>query len=304
MSTYERTEPADWKGTARYEILSRIGRGGMGAVYEAFDRERQQPVALKTLLHFDAAALYLFKQEFRTLVGLHHSNLVHLYELIVRDGDQAFFTMELVRGADFLEYVRKGHVPGGPHSPSGVVTWRPALDDVDTLRPGAIGTERATPVPSRSPADPGRLRGALRQLVEGVEALHGAGKVHRDVKPSNVLVTPEGRVVLLDFGVAAELRVGAEVAGGDGEIVGTVLYMAPEQIGAGRPAPASDWYSVGVMLYEALVGRPPFVGPASDVLTMKCNFDPPPPSACVAEVPADLAALCMALLHRDPAARP
>ena len=148
------------KGLARYEILRPIGRGGMGVVYEALDRERQRLVALKTLRHSTPAALYLFKREFRALVDVHHANLVQLYELVIAESDRAFFTMELVRGTDFLTHVqRRTH----------------------------------------------DLRPALRQLVQGIRALHAAGTLHRDIKPSNVRVTPEGRVVLLDFGIATEL---------------------------------------------------------------------------------------------------
>ncbi len=192
-----------------------------------------------------------------------------------------------------------------------VITLRPARDR-DTLRPrpgnaaneaNEPGVERG-PVLKRSPADMDRLRPALRQLVEGVEALHAAGKMHRDIKPSNVLVTETGRVVLLDFGVATELAGHLEEVTGSGEMVGTARYMAPEQACEGPPTPASDWYSVGVMLYEALVGHPPFAGTAVDVLTLKNSTDAPPPSLCVDDVPGDLDALCRALLHRDPAMRP
>ncbi len=97
----------DWTGTARFEVVRCIGRGGMGAVYEALDRDRGQHVALKTLLYFEPEALYLFKQEFRTLAGVHHPNLVRLHELVAGDLDRVFFSMELVQGTDFLTYVLK-----------------------------------------------------------------------------------------------------------------------------------------------------------------------------------------------------
>ena len=302
-------ETPDWKGTARYEVLRCIGKGGMGLVYEAFDRERQQRVALKTLLNSSPAALYLFKQEFRTLADVHHRNLVRLYELVVGEDGRVFFTMELVNGTDFLTYVQKVEEPGPPadaaSGPQDEPTRREQWADCSEQR-----IKRARRVPDDgalkpSPSDVERLRLALGQLVEAVRALHAAGKLHRDIKPSNVRVTPEGRVVVLDFGVATELsRVVDENLQEGGEMVGTARYMAPEQALNEGPTAACDWYSVGVMLYEALVGSPPFVGSAFDVLKMKSMLDPPPPGECVEGVPDDLDQLASALLLRAPELRP
>src|SRR6185312_15048234 len=115
----------EWRGTDRYDVIGRLGQGGMGVVYEAFDRERRQLVALKTLLHHDPAALYLFKQEFRTLADVRHTNLVHLYELVIAEKGQAFFTMELVRGCDFVEYVRGAEGCSDSVPPATRVSWRP-----------------------------------------------------------------------------------------------------------------------------------------------------------------------------------
>jgi serine/threonine protein kinase len=291
-------------GTDRYENLREIGSGGMGAVYEAFDRERRHPVALKTLLHFSPAALYRFKKEFRALCDVVHPNLVRLYELVATP-DRVFFTMELVRGTDFITYAVRPEIMAAREAAELLPT-----STLPRVRAGdrEVVDHRRSPVePSRhahSPANLDRLRPALLQLVEGVDALHSAGKLHRDIKPSNVLCTPEGRVVLLDFGVSTDLVREQDDSLVEREVVGTARYMAPEQATDGPPVAASDWYSVGVMLYQALVGRAPFAGSAAEILTQKNAVDPPAPSECVEGVPADLDALCCALLHRDPEARP
>jgi serine/threonine protein kinase len=290
-------EPNDWRGTARYEVIRRIGRGAMGVVYEARDRERRKHVAVKTLRHVNPAALFLFKQEFRTLADVQHRNLVRLYELVAAEGERVFFSMELVRGADFLVYVQK------PGTAAELAGMRDKTSPMTS--PGREDAQRSEVSRGASAADLDRLRPALRQLVEGVQALHSAGKVHRDLKPSNVIVTPEGRVVLLDFGVATEVTgITDENLREEGPTVGTVRYMAPEQATKPDVTPASDWYSVGVMLYEALVGCAPFEGAVRDVMRREAAVDARPPSESVIGVPQDLDALCLALLRRDPAKRP
>jgi serine/threonine protein kinase len=257
-------------GSDRFVVTRRLGSGGMGVVYEALDRERDRRVALKTLRDLDADGIYYLKREFRALAGVAHPNLVQLHELH-SVGERWFFTMELVLGVDFLSWVRADAPP--ELLPSGVIFHRPALD---------------------------RLRPALRQLCEGIATLHAAGKLHRDVKPSNALVTEQGRVVLLDFGLATDLTRGGLYQSVEPRLAGTPAYLAPE-LAAQRPAgPASDWYSVGAMLYEALAGVPPFAGNLLEVLLDKQAKDPPPPSTLAPGVPADLEALCLALLERAP----
>jgi tetratricopeptide (TPR) repeat protein len=285
--------------TERYQLLRVVGKGGMGVVYEAIDHERHQRVALKTLLNFSADALYRFKNEFRTLADVRHPNLVRLHEFVMTDIDHVFFTMELVRGTDFRTYVQRSEQRDVIIRSSSPPT-RPSPYPASADAPDPIVLR---PVLGPSPANMGRLRSALLGLAEGIHALHQANKLHRDVKPSNVLITPEGRVVLLDFGVATELSEFAEEERGT-ELVGTARYMAPEQAMDGALSEASDWYSVGVMLYEALVGRPPFVGSAVQVLQAKNITEALPPSASVSGVPDDLEALCRALLKSDPALRP
>lgn len=291
-------EAGDFGGTDRFVIQGRLGSGGYGVVYRAIDRERNRPVALKTLRHVAAKSLVRFKQEFRALADVSHPNLVALYELSSHE-DRWFFTMELVDGVNFLWYVR-GETDGAESDPTSDLS-RPTGSDSNAFF--AHGQD-ATPPPMAVPEGAlrlDRLRQALGQLVEGVEALHVAGMLHRDIKPSNVLVTRDGRVVLLDFGLVEEIAPGHSHTV---DAVGTPAYMSPEQV-AGLPLTnASDWYNVGAMLYQALTGQLPFVGAPLDVMRRKQDSDPPPPRALSPDVPIDLDAMCEALLRRDPAKRP
>jgi tRNA A-37 threonylcarbamoyl transferase component Bud32 len=151
--------------------------------------------------------------------------------------------------------------------------------------------------------DEAKLRDALYQLADGLAAIHAAGKLHRDLKPSNVLVEPGGRVVILDFGLAADLGQLAVERTHERVAVGTPAYMSPEQAADQPLDAATDWYSVGVMLYQALTGRRPFEGLVPDVLASKMHKDPRPPGALVDGLPDDLEALCLALLERNPRER-
>ncbi len=304
---------------AGYEITDELGRGGMGVVYRALDEKRGVPVALKTLRAAGASSILRLKQEFRALTDVSHPNLVALYELAT-DGPLWFFTMELIEGVDFLHFVRSTTL--GPAAaaqtteaaeplvspPTGAL---PLTGDVSAdsraldLTRSKVGPHALTQRESSlSPVAVARLRIALRQLAEGVAFLHQAGKLHRDLKPSNVLVTRHGRLVILDFGLAADLGASGLHQSSLPYVLGTCGYMSPEQA-AGRPvSPASDWYSFGSMLYEALTGYSPFLGSTADVLLDKQRFEPPAPCEVASGVPADLNALCVDLLRRDPQARP
>ena len=157
--------------------------------------------------------------------------------------------------------------------------------------------------PAGTTYDEPRLRHAFAELGQALEALHARGLVHRDIKPANVLVTKEDRLVMLDFGLAAHVEEHRPTWSGP-SIVGTPHYMSPEQA-AGQPAaPASDWYSAGVILYEALTGRPPHEGPMMKILADKQSVEPTPPAELDPTIPADLSALCSALLRFHPGKRP
>ena len=282
----------------KYVVLRRIGAGGMGVVYEARGPHGQR-IALKTVRDAGSSWLYHLKNEFRAVAGLSHPNLVALYELVA-EGDGAYFTMELVDGVSFVDHVcapRDAAVTVGTRT-SGVVSETRLY--TATGGPEEVDGD-AFHVPELAPSSIARLRGAVVQLVSGVSALHQAGKLHRDLKPSNVLVDGRGRVAVLDFGMAGDTL--ADAIGG-GRVEGTPAYMAPEQA-AGKPAvPASDWYAVGGILYRTLAGRPPFTGSVAHVLSAKQREPPPPPSAIAPSVPADLDALCVALLQTSPEDRP
>jgi eukaryotic-like serine/threonine-protein kinase len=310
----------EFLGTARFRIRRRLGSGGMGVVYEAQDLETDKLVALKTLTRAEASHISRFKNEFRSLADVSHPNLVSLYEFMA-DGQYWFFTMELVQGCNFLEYVRPGYKARyGPTSKTPTLRTMPGASgterladyeaetrQLDSTRPVSLPSETSFEVSretalARSTLDEGRLRAALRQLAEGLHGLHETGKLHRDIKPSNVLVTDEGRVVILDFGLVAEVR-GHEVHDSV-TLAGTPDYMSPEQ-GAQLPiSRASDWYSVGVILYQALAARLPFSGKFFEVMMNKQNFDPPSPAELVPDVPKDLNDLCVSLLKRNPEERP
>ena len=279
----------------RYRILRELGSGGMGTVYEVHDTQRDEIVALKTLHWPDPAAVYQFKKEFRTLADVAHPNLVQLHELVAHD-ETWFFTMEHVDGVDFLQYVRPSRPSGALGAPGKVELAAPLITDAGD---GEVVSTAGTGV-----LDAARLRTALVQLVRGVAALHAAGKVHRDLKPSNVLVSVSGRVVILDFGISSDVAAGLTRRTQEGTISGTVAYMSPEQAGGERCAPASDWYSVGVLLYEALTGTLPFSGSVLGVLSHKQLHDAPHPNTVAADLPQDLVELCVALLAREPSRRP
>lgn len=288
-----------FKDSDRFTVERVLGQGGSGVVYQVFDRERNTRAALKMLRRPDASGVYRLKQEFRSLADLSHPNLVTLYELF-SDGEQWYFTMELVEGLGFVRYVRGE--PGAADYPSSTTT-DPGLDDLPTelVTMSAAAAVPALPIARLAPDRVEVLRKGLHQLVTGLTYLHRQGRLHRDIKSSNVLVTPGGRVVLLDFGLVSDINARPD----EGPLVrGTVAYMSPEQLARGPVTAASDWYSVGVMLFETLTGRLPFTGSYLDVLDAKRRLETAEPRELVPSVPAELNDLCRDLLMRDPARRP
>ncbi len=285
-----------FEGTDRFAVRRCLGAGSFGTVYEVFDRERAMMVALKVLRQADPAAIFRFKKEFRALADVTHVNLVQLHELM-NDGERWFFTMELIAGLHLLSHVR-GATPSLFEADTVIRPPPPSAEAGD-----GDGTPGHAPDPAPAP-DWDRLRSSFRQLAEGLTALHGAGRVHRDIKPKNVLVTREGRVVILDFGLVADLVPDGVDHSSGLHAVGTPAYMSPEQARGHAVREASDWYSVGVMLYEALTGQLPFRGEAVDQLSHKLKHEPVPPRERAAGIPEDLDRLCADLLRREEKKRP
>ena len=266
-------------------------------VFEALDRERNLRVALKALTDVSASRLYLFKQEFRALAGIVHPNLVTLYELL-EEGDEYFLSMEFVEGATFLKYVRKqGDVPGGVADSSADAT------PTKTFITSPEGREVRVYTPAAGECDVERLRAVLPQIAVGLNTLHAAGKLHRDMKPSNVMVDPDGRAVILDFGLVAEAEHERFGMVNQIDVAGTAEYMAPEQA-LGTVTPATDFYAVGTMLFQALTGRLPFEGSQSEILAARHVDEAPAARAFNPAIPEDLDQLCSRLLLHDPAKRP
>jgi serine/threonine protein kinase len=273
--------------TNRYEFLSMIGEGGMGIVYEAFDKRRRLRVALKTF-PFKPEGLRRFKREFRAVANLRHPNLVRLYDLGATEG-AIFYTMEILQGQDpcrFLGLVGTSRDTMIEPTGQDLSTWE------DTIDRRAI---------ARFEADPVQVSSIIAQVAWALEFLHAQKMVHRDLKPDNIIVNEDGIAKLLDFGLIQEDNQKHETRG----ILGTPAYMAPEQMTGDGVGPPADLYALGTILYELLTGRLPFLG-RNTLEIMANRFAAPltPPSALTENIPAPLEELCLRLLDKAPQMRP
>ncbi|MDP3277724.1 MAG: protein kinase [Deltaproteobacteria bacterium] len=296
-------QPGSFVGTPRFELLRKLGVGGFGVVYEARDQQTHTRVALKLLHRTTPDGLVAFKQEFNALADVSHPNLVALYELCEHEGHW-FYTMELVEGVDIVAYLR----PGERVRRELAITIESRGFDPDELDESA-GVSH----PRSFPVDYERLEGVLSQLAEGVLALHDVGLLHRDLKPTNILVDGNGRVVLLDFGLVSRpdhpdaLRALESSPAGTQRwelMAGTPEYMSPEQSLAEPLGPVSDWYSVGIVLFEAIAGRRPFEGTLSEVMSQREFCASPDLGGLAPEAPQQVVSLVMRMLAREPSQRP
>src|SRR5471030_1289447 len=209
----------------RYEVRSLLGAGGMGEVYLAYDHDLEREVAVKVLSQ-DAEEmperLRRFVQEARAASALNHPNVATVFEIGSQD-HLRFIAMELVPGQRLRDRLRNGALP---------------IDDAVAL---------------------------CVQIASGVAAAHKVGIVHRDIKPENVIVRPDGYAKVLDFGLAKLRQIADPDAAtlfrtAPGITMGTIGYMAPEQLSGSDVTPAADVFSLGVVLYEMISGHRPFQG--------------------------------------------
>ena len=253
----------------RYRLLARLGRGGMGTVYEAVDVRLDRVVAVKVMRWGlgesgdDTAWVGRFVQEAKLAARLSLPEVVAVHDQgWDRDGDHVYLVMELVRGRDL----------------------RAVLRDAGRLSPS-------------------QALAVLEPVAQALAGAHAQGLVHRDVKPENVLLADDGRVKVADFGLARAVEDSRGTRQSSG-LVGTVVYLSPEQLD-GRPAgPAADVYACGILLWEALTGTPPYTGAPGHVVAQHLTADVPPPSSVVDGVPPAVDDLVRRMTRRDPLLRP
>lgn len=252
----------------RYELLERIGSGGMAAVYKARDRALGRIVAVKMLhdsLISDEGFLKRFQQEAHAAANLSHPNIVTIHD-IGQEGYRHYIVMEFVEGRTLKQLIR------------------------DEAENG-----RFLPV--------SRALDLTIQICAGIGYAHRAGLVHCDVKPQNVIVTPDERVKVADFGIARAVS-SATQQQLVSQVWGTPQYFAPEQASGEPASPATDVYAIGIVLFEMLTGRLPFQAESHTAMALKHLTEPPP---AVTEfnpgVPAQLEQIILKVLSKEPAGR-
>jgi len=331
MSTdaMNRSAPADSPAAeaprlGEYRLLREVGRGAMGVVYEAVQESLGRRVALKVLppgLAVRGAFLERFRREAQVAGRLHHTNIVPVHGSGEQDGSY-FYAMQFIQGHGLdavLEDVRRLRGLGAAAA-AGATSVRGALSDAAPGlrgggRPGGLTLGPAPTVDTRLPAARGRdelvgppgpayYRGVARLGLQAAEALayaHGQGVLHRDVKPSNLLIDHQGILWVSDFGLAKA------DGGGDltevNDLVGTLRYMAPERF-QGRADGRSDVYSLGATLYEMLTLRPAFEETDRlQIIARVTQHAPPPPRQWAPDAPRDLETIVLKAMAREPADR-
>jgi len=248
----------------RYQLLERLGTGGMSDVFRARDLMLERTVAIKVLhekYSDDKAFQERFKMEARAAANLSHPNIVTVHDFGY-DQDQLYIVMEHIPGKDLKTILRQR---------------------------GRYPVEDAIPL--------------MVQACAGIGYAHRAGLVHCDIKPHNMIVTPDGRLKVTDFGIARALSTIQSDERAD-VVWGSPQYFSPEQAVGEAPSPASDVYSLGVVLYEVLTGALPFNAPTSaELARLHLEHYPIPPREYIPDIPSALEEIILKVLSKEPAAR-
>ena len=251
----------------RYRLEDRIASGGMGEVWKATDEVLGRTVAVKVLhprMFADPGFGARFRTEARVMAALRHPGVVDVYDYGENGGE----------GGTPIAYLVMAYVDSEPLSE----------------RISAAGT-----------LEPAETMAIVAQTARALRAAHSAGVVHRDVKPGNLLIRPDGHVVLVDFGVARSSDATSAALTGVNEVVGTALYMAPEQVAKRPITPATDIYALGAVAYHCLAGAPPFPGDNALTVAMR-HLDEEPP-ALPDEIPEAVRALVIRAMSKEPEER-
>ena len=302
-----------------FELLSELGRGGMGIVYRAWQPSLGRQVALKSLLRAgDPKAEARFHREIHSLGRVEHPNLVKVYTSGA-EADQWFYAMELVDGATLGAVCGRLQGRGSGASDVDLETWHATLSTAcqearaaekplsapgeDERRPSAERPPSAT-APSGGRDYVRHVVELVRQAAEAAHALHEAGVIHRDIKPDNILVTPDGgQAVLMDLGLAQLADESEGRLTRTRQFVGTLRYASPEQVLSIPLDRRSDVYSLGATLWELLTLRPLFGAtdqtPTPELMLKIQHGDPDGPRHLNPQVPEDLEAIVLKCLEKD-----
>ena len=296
-----------------FEIISEIGRGGMGIVYEALQTSLNRRVALKVLsvgLDFSKKSIARFQREAEAAGRLHHTNIVPIHTTGI-ENQIPFYAMELVRGPSLdlvLDQLR-----GESSSESKNVTECKGQDDQDRSE-RHFDAETITTSLDNTPSGSSSLGTGMAyydnvarmfaEVADALEHAHQEGVIHRDIKPSNLLLGPDGRIHINDFGLARMLEEPSMTM--TGELMGSPRYMSPEQISAeaGEVDHRADIYSLGVTLYELITLKPAYDAKERDrIFSQILNKEPEAPRRVNAKIPVDLATICQKAIQKSPAER-
>jgi serine/threonine protein kinase len=250
----------------QYTLEELLGTGGMGAVYRAYQAALNRSVAVKVMpvtLAAEADFVDRFHREAETAAALEHPHIIPVHDYGVHE-DTSYIVMRLLPGgtlADRMAHRAANNLPG------------PSLSEIDTL---------------------------LHQLAGAFDYAHSRGVIHRDIKPSNIMFDDQGNAFLVDFGIAKLLQSTSTALTATGAVLGTPLYMAPEQWRAEQPGPSTDQYALGVTLYQLLTGRVPFEAPTPYGLMHKhLNEQPPAPHLVRPDLPQALTTTLQRALAKD-----